>query len=71
MSLYGLCERHPAVSDHDDGRRMEILYARVGGVDVHKRQVTVTARTPGPEGGARVQTTRTFRTCYAELLADR
>ena len=48
---------------------MEILYARVGGVDVHKRQVTVTARTPGPEGGARVQTTRTFRTFYAELLA--
>lgn len=48
---------------------MEILYRCVGGVDVHKKQVTVTARTPGPLGGARRETTRTFRTFYGELLA--
>jgi transposase len=48
---------------------MEILYRCVGGVDVHKKQVTVTARTPGPLGGARQETTRTFRTFYGELLA--
>jgi transposase len=48
---------------------MEILYPYVGGVDVHKRQVTVTARTPGPQGGSRQETTRTFRTFYGDLLA--
>ena len=47
---------------------MEILYARVGGIDVHKKQVTVTARTPDPGRSARRQTTRTFRTFYGELL---
>src|ERR687898_2669918 len=65
----GLCERHPRLSVSQDGRRMEILYRCVGGVDVHKKQVTVTARTPGPLGGARRETTRTFRTFYGELLA--
>ena len=48
---------------------MEILYARVGGIDVHKKQVTVTARTPDPKHQARWETTRTFRTFYGELLA--
>ncbi len=48
---------------------MEILYPYVGAVDVHKRQVTVTARTPHPGDGARWETTRTFRTFYGELLA--
>ena len=47
---------------------MEILYTRVGGVDVHKKQVTVTVRTPEPKRAARWQTTRTFRTFYADLL---
>jgi len=44
------------------------LYTRVGGVDVHKKQVTVTVRTPEPKRAARWQTTRTFRTFYADLL---
>jgi transposase len=49
---------------------LEILYAHVGGIDVHKKQVTVTARTPDPKRvGARWQTTRTFRTFYGDLLA--
>ena len=48
---------------------MEILSPYVGAVDVHKRQVTVTARTPHPGDGARWETTRTFRTFYGELLA--
>ncbi len=47
---------------------MEILYARVGGIDVHKKQVTVTARTPEEQGRVRWETTRTFRTFYGELL---
>jgi transposase len=49
--------------------RLEILYPRVGGIDVHKKQVTVTARTPDDERGARRQSTRTFRTFYGDLLA--
>jgi transposase len=48
---------------------LEILYTHVGGIDVHKKQVTVTARTPDPERGARRETTRTFRTFYGDLLA--
>ncbi len=48
---------------------MEILYPCVGGIDVHKKQVTVTARTPDPRRGTRWETTRTFRTFYGELLA--
>ena len=48
---------------------MEILYTHVGGIDVHKKQVTVTARTPDPKRAARWQTTRTFRTFYGDLLA--
>lgn len=49
---------------------MEILYSHVAGIDVHKKQVTVTVRTPDPKDPrARWQTTRTFRTFYADLLA--
>ncbi len=48
---------------------MEILYTHVGGIDVHKKQVTVTARTPDPKRAARRETTRTFRTFYGDLLA--
>lgn len=48
---------------------MEILYQRVAGIDVHKRQVTVTARTPDAEQpGVRWQTTRRFGTFYGQLL---
>jgi transposase len=46
---------------------LEILYPHVGGIDVHKKQVTVTARTPDGRGG-RAETTRTFRTFYGQLL---
>lgn len=47
---------------------MEIVYPYSGGIDVHKKKVTVTARTPDPKHAARWETTRTFRTFYAELL---
>jgi transposase len=48
---------------------LEIVYTHVGGIDVHKKQVTVTARTPDPKHAARWETTRTFRTFYGDLLA--
>lgn len=48
---------------------MEILYTHVGGIDVHKRQVTVTARNPDLERAGRSEKTRTFRTFYGDLLA--
>jgi transposase len=49
---------------------LEILYTCVGGIDVHKKQVTVSVRTPDPKDpGARWQTTRTFRSYYGDLLA--
>jgi transposase len=48
---------------------LEILYTHVGGIDVHKKQVTVTARTPDPKRAVRWQSTRTFRTFYGDLLA--
>jgi transposase len=48
---------------------LEILYSHVSGIDVHKKQITVTARTPDPKRAARWETTRKFRTFYGELLA--
>jgi transposase len=46
------------------------LYSRVAGIDVHKKQVTVTVRTPDPKRpGRRWEKTRTFRTFYGDLLA--
>src|SRR5262249_59649182 len=53
----------------EDGGSLEILYTHVGGIDVHKKQVTVTARTPDPKRAARWETTGTFRTFYGDLLA--
>jgi transposase len=47
---------------------MEILYARVAGLDVHKKRVTIAARVPHERTGRR-EVTRTFRTFYGELLA--
>jgi transposase len=48
---------------------LEILYPHVAGIDVHKKQVTVTARTPYQQKrSGRWQTTRTFRSFYGELL---
>jgi transposase len=50
--------------------RLEILYSHVGGIDVHKRRVTVTARTPDAErAGRRKEQTRSFCTFYRDLLA--
>ncbi|WP_319464248.1 IS110 family transposase [Micromonospora sp. RTP1Z1] len=46
-----------------------MLYSHVAGIDVHKKQITVSVRTPDPRRVARRETTRTFRTFYAELLA--
>jgi transposase len=48
---------------------VEILHSHLGGIDVHKKQVTVTARTPDPKHTVRWETTRTFRTFYGDLLA--
>lgn len=49
---------------------MEILYSHVGGIDVHKKRVTVTVRTPDVKvSGRRREQTRSFRTFYGELLA--
>jgi len=48
---------------------LEIVFARAGGVDVHKKRVTVTARTPDEvTPGRRKEVTRTFRTFYGDLL---
>lgn len=46
-----------------------MLYSHVAGIDVHKKQVTVTVRTPDPRRPVRREKTRTFRTFYADLLA--
>ena len=46
---------------------METLYQFVGGIDVHKKQVTVTAWTLGGKWGW-LEKTRTFRTFYGSLL---
>jgi hypothetical protein len=46
---------------------LEILHTHVAGIDVHKAQVTVTARYPG-RAGKRKQVTRTFTAFYGRLL---
>jgi transposase len=49
---------------------LDVLYSHVAGLDVHKKQVTVTVRIPDPRRpSARWEKTRTFRTFYADLLA--
>jgi transposase len=49
---------------------LDVLYSHVAGIDVHKKQVTVTARTPDPRRPVvQREKTRTFRTFYADLLA--
>lgn len=50
---------------------MEVLVARVAGLDVHKKQVTSAVRTPDGEGGRREEV-RKFGTMFADLegLAD-
>jgi transposase len=47
---------------------MEIIYQRVAGIDVGKKEVAVTVRVPGAEPGApRVEVTRKFKTFYGVL----
>ncbi len=45
---------------------MEIMFERVAGIDVHKRQVTVAVRVAGPDG-RRVQQVRQFATFWSAL----
>ena len=49
------------------GGIMDILIERCAGLDVHKRTVVATIRSPGPAGG-RVNVTRSFGTTTAALL---
>jgi transposase len=46
---------------------MEIVYERVAGIDVHKRQITVAIRTPGQRPGKRRQQVRRYRTFFSAL----
>ena len=41
---------------------MEIVYERVAGIDVGKKEVAVTVRVPGQTPRTRAQQTRKFRT---------
>jgi transposase len=49
---------------------MEIVFSKVAGIDVHKRQVTVAVRVPDDGGGgqARAQKVRRLATFYGALL---
>lgn len=54
------------VTEAGDG--VEIVFARVAGIDVGKREVAVTVRVPGAGPGAgRVEVTRKFKTFYPVL----
>ncbi len=47
---------------------MEIIYGRVAGIDVGKKEIAVAVRTPGAGPGAsRVQQVRKFKTFYPVL----
>src|SRR4051812_44167827 len=51
LDLCGLCGQH-ALDGVAVGRSpVEIMYERVAGIDVHKKQVTVAVRTPGARRG--------------------
>ena len=47
---------------------MELLNARVAGLDVHQASVVATVRVPG-NSGTRLMVTETFGTMTADLLA--
>ena len=49
------------------GNVVEIVYERVAAIDVGKREVAVTVRTPGQRRGPRTQQTRKFRTYFQVL----
>jgi transposase len=46
---------------------MEVLYERVAGIDIHKKQSTVAVRGPGQRAGQRRQQVRRYRTFYGAL----
>jgi hypothetical protein len=46
---------------------VEVVYERVAGIDVGKKEVAVTVRVPGQTPGTRAQQTRKFRTFYQVL----
>jgi transposase len=46
---------------------VEIVYERVAGIDVGKKEVAVTVRVPGQTPRSRAQQTRKFRTFYQVL----
>jgi len=47
---------------------MEVMYERVAGIDVGKKEIAVTVRVPGDgPGAARVEVTRKFKTFYPVL----
>ena len=46
---------------------MEIIYSRVAGIDVGKREVAVAVRTPGDIPGQRRQLVRKYKTFYQVL----
>jgi transposase len=47
---------------------MEIVFSKVAGIDVHKRQITVAVRVPDEGGHKRTQRVRRFATFYGALL---
>ena len=49
------------------GEAVEIIYPRVAGIDVGKREVAVAVRTPGEGPGQRRQQIRKYRTYYQVL----
>ena len=58
----------PVVSRFDwKGNVVEIVYERVAAIDVGKREIAVTVRTPGQRRGPRTQQTRKFRTYFQVL----
>jgi transposase len=46
---------------------VEIVYQRVAGIDVHKKQITVAVRTSGEQAGQRRQQVRKYATFYRAL----
>ena len=47
---------------------MEIVYERVAGIDVGKKEIAVAVRTPGPSPGQRRQVIRKYQTFWRALL---
>jgi transposase len=47
---------------------VEIVYERVAGIDVGKKEIAVAVRTPGPQPGQRRQVIRKYKTFWQALL---